>query len=136
MARTLTPDRERSGIAVGAILLIVFAGGSVGQISAIALGGLAGMWLCRGAPAANTGHLTCPFPRWVAVAAISLFVVLLLLTPALAAATGWQALALFDAFYRAGALVFGGGHVVLPLLQAEVVAPGWISHDAILDLRD
>lgn len=132
MARTLTPDRERSGIAVGAILLIVFAGGSVGQISAIALGGLAGMWLCRGAPAATTGHLTCPLPRWVAVAAISLFVVLLLLTPALAAATGWQALALFDAFYRAGALVFGGGHVVLPLLQAEVVAPGWISHDAFL----
>jgi chromate transporter len=57
---------------------------------------------------------------------------LLLLSPVLTAASGSHALALFDAFYRSGALVFGGGHVVLPLLQAEVVTPGWVSNEAFL----
>jgi chromate transporter len=57
---------------------------------------------------------------------------LLVLPPLVVAATGLQALALFDGFYRSGALVFGGGHVVLPLLQAEVVTPGWVTNEAFL----
>lgn len=61
-----------------------------------------------------------------------LFAAALLIPPIIAPATGSQALALFDAFYRSGALVFGGGHVVLPLLQAQVVTPGWVSNEAFL----
>ena len=71
-------------------------------------------------------------PRAAALAFLGLFLAVLALGPLLAAATGHQGVALFDAFYRAGALVFGGGHVVLPLLQAEVVGPGWASHDEFL----
>src|SRR6185312_2844608 len=66
------------------------------------------------------------------IAAAILFVVLLIGLPLLAAAVPSQPLRLFDSFYRSGALVFGGGHVVLPLLQAEVVPPGWVSNDAFL----
>ena len=70
--------------------------------------------------------------RGVAVAALILFAALLFLLPPLAAASGNQALRLFEAFYRAGSLVFGGGHVVLPLLQAAVVPTGWVTNDAFL----
>jgi chromate transporter len=68
----------------------------------------------------------------VAIGSLALFFALLALLPLLASTSGNQALAYFDAFYRAGSLVFGGGHVVLPLLQAEVVPPGWVSDDAFL----
>ncbi len=131
MARTLAPDRERASIAVAAVLA-VFTLGSVGQIGAIALGGLAGLWLCRGAPATRTGHLTFPVSRGAGAACLITFGVLLVLLPVVAAALDVQGLRLFDAFYRAGSLVFGGGHVVLPLLGAEVVRPGWVTNDAFL----
>src|SRR5205085_11549566 len=70
--------------------------------------------------------------RSLSVAAAMLFFALLLGLPLLASAIPEQPIKLFDSFYRAGALVFGGGHVVLPLLQAEVVPPGWVSNDAFL----
>jgi chromate transporter len=129
MARSLTPDRERAAIALAAVAIVVFIGGSFGQIGAIALGALAGLWLCRanGGPTA-TGQLGFSVSRRHGIAALVLFAVLFLVTPLVAAKTGSQGLALFDAFYRSGALVFGGGHVVLPLLQAEVVTPGWVSN--------
>ena len=129
MARSLTPDRERAAIALAAVAIVVFVGGSFGQIGAIALGALAGLWLCRGdgGPLA-TGQLGFSVSRRHGIAALVLFAVLFLVTPLVAAKTGSQGLALFDAFYRSGALVFGGGHVVLPLLQAEVVTPGWVSN--------
>jgi chromate transporter len=132
MARTLCPDRERAGIAVAAALIVIFVAGSIGQVAAIVMGALAGLWLCRGAPAPTTGRLTFPVSRQAGAAALALFFVLLTLLPVAATAFPAQALALFDAFYRAGALVFGGGHVVLPLLQAEVVRSGWVSEDAFL----
>jgi chromate transporter len=129
MARSLTPDRERAAIALAAVAIVVFIGGSFGQIGAIALGALAGLRLCRanGGPTA-TGQLGFSVSRRHGIAALVLFAVLFLVTPLVAAKTGSQGLALFDAFYRSGALVFGGGHVVLPLLQAEVVTPGWVSN--------
>lgn len=129
MAKSLTPDRERAAIALAAVAIVVFIGGSFGQIGAIALGALAGLWLCRGdgGPSA-TGQLGFSVSRQHGFAALVLFAVLFLITPLVAAKTGSQGLALFDAFYRSGALVFGGGHVVLPLLQAEVVTPGWVSN--------
>lgn len=132
MARTLCPDRERASIAVGAALIVIFAAGAIGQIAAILLGGLAGFWLCREGQATVVGHLAVPVSRRVGAVALALFFALLLLPPLVAAALASSGLMLFDAFYRAGALVFGGGHVVLPLLEASVVRPGWVDADAFL----
>jgi chromate transporter len=132
MSRTLTPDRARAGIALAAIAIVVFFAGSFGQIAAIALGACAGLWLCRGDVAPVSGHLNFPVTRRAGIIALVLFAALVLIPPVVVPATGSQALALFDAFYRSGALVFGGGHVVLPLLQAQVVAPGWVSNEAFL----
>lgn len=128
MAKSLTPDRARAAIALAAVAIVVFIGGSFGQIGAIAIGALAGLFLCRGDDSPATGQLGFSMSRGHGIAALVLFAVLFLITPLVAARTGSQGLALFDAFYRSGSLVFGGGHVVLPLLQAEVVTPGWVSN--------
>jgi chromate transporter len=132
MSRTLTPDRTRAGIALGAIAIVVLFAGSFGQIAAIALGACAGLWLCRGEPAPVSGHLNFPVTPRAGVIALVLFAALLLIPPVVVTVSHSQGLALFDAFYRSGALVFGGGHVVLPLLQAQVVTPGWVSNEAFL----
>jgi len=132
MARALCPDRERASIAVAAVLMVILAAGSVGQVTAIVMGGLAGLWLCRGDPATTVGHLIFPVSKRVGIAALALFFLLLLVLPLVSASIQSQALALFNSFYRAGSLVFGGGHVVLPLLEAEVVQPGWVTKDAFL----
>ncbi len=132
MARALTPDRARAGIALGAIAIVVVFAGSFGQIAAIAIGACSGLWLCQGEPAPVSGRLSFPVTRRSGVVALALFAALLLIPPLAVPATGSHGLALFDAFYRSGAFVFGGGHVVLPLLQAETVAPGWVSNETFL----
>ena len=132
MARSLTPDRPRAAIALAAVVIVVSFAGSLAQVSAIAFGALAGLWLCRGETPPASGHLNFPVTRFGGGIALVLFAALLLLTPVAVAATGSHALAMFDAFYRSGALVFGGGHVVLPLLQAQVVSPGWVSNETFL----
>jgi chromate transporter len=132
MARTLCPDRERASIAVVAALIILFSSSSIAQIGAIALGGIAGLWLCRDGAAAPSGRVAMPVSRNVGVASLLCFFVLLAGLPLLGALTASSGVALFDAFYRSGALVFGGGHVVLPLLREAFVAPGWLSDDAFL----
>ena len=132
MTRTLTPDRARAGIALAAVGVVVIASGSLGQIAAIALGAVAGLRLCRGDGARISGHLSFPVSRRSGAAALVLFTALLLFPPVIAGAAGHQGIALFDAFYRSGALVFGGGHVVLPLLQGEIVAPGWATNETFL----
>ena len=132
MSRTLTPDRARAGIALAAIAIVVLFTGSLSQIAAIALGACAGLWLCRGETAPVAGQLNFPVTRRAGVIALGLFAALLLIPPIIVTVSHSQALALFDAFYRSGALVFGGGHVVLPLLQAQVVTPGWVSNEAFL----
>jgi chromate transporter len=132
MARTLAPDRARAGIVLAAVAVVVTFTGSFGQISAIALGAGAGLWFCRGEAAPVSGHLGFPVTRLQGGIALVLFAAFFLIVPVLAATTGSQALALFNAFYRSGALVFGGGHVVLPLLQAQVVTPGWVGNEAFL----
>jgi chromate transporter len=132
MAQTLCPDRQRASIALLAVLIVVFVAGSAGQVTAIVVGGLAGLWLCRGAPANIVGHLTFTVSRRGGATMLAVFFALLVVLPVIRAGFPAQSLALFDSFYRAGALVFGGGHVVLPLLEAEVVRPGWVGHDAFL----
>jgi len=128
MANSLTPDRERVAIALVAVAIVVFVGGSVGQISAIVIGAMAGLRLCRADGPAPTGHLSLSVSRRAGMVALALFAILFVIAPLLTARTGSHGFALFDAFYRSGSLVFGGGHVVLPLLQAETVTPGWISN--------
>jgi chromate transporter len=130
MARTLCPDRERASIALGAVAVLAFVPGAVGMVAAILLGMTAGLVLARGTHKPVGGLVVMPVSRRQAGVALAAFVALLVLLPLVA---DWsQTLALVDGFYRAGALVFGGGHVVLPLLQAETVAPGWVSPDVFL----
>ncbi len=134
MARTLAPDRERASIAVIAAVIILFSSASVAQMGAIALGGIAGLWLCRAGPSASTerGHIFIPVSRPVGIFALTAFFLLLFGLPVLTAMDQSQTIALFNAFYRSGALVFGGGHVVLPLLREATVTPGWVSDEAFL----
>jgi chromate transporter len=132
MARTLAPDRERATIAIVAALVALALPSAWGQVGAILLGGLAGFALPRPAAPAERSLLSVPVSRGGAVAALALFATLLIGLPLLAAWSDSQSVRLIDSFYRAGALVFGGGHVVLPLLQAEVVPPGWVGNDAFL----
>jgi chromate transporter len=132
MARSLCPDRERASIAVIAAVIILFSTASIAQIGAIVLGGLAGLWLCRGAPMPEGGHVSMPVSRRTGLAALVAFFVLLIGVLAVQGRAGAGALELAAAFYRSGALVFGGGHVVLPLLREAFVAPGWLSDDAFL----
>lgn len=130
MARSLCPDRERATIAVVAVALLAFLPGAVGMIGAIVMGAIAGLMLGRGSASPVGGHITMPVTKSQAGIAVTTFAVLLLGLPLLAGLSqGW---AVLDSFYRAGSLVFGGGHVVLPLLQAEVVAPGWVTPDQFL----
>ena len=130
MARTLCPDRERASIAAIAALIILFSGTSLAQIGAIAFGALAGLWLCRSGAASASGHAVVPVSRRAGVAALIVFFILLVGLPFLRNLNSGAAL--FEAFYRSGALVFGGGHVVLPLLREAFVTPGWVSDDAFL----
>jgi chromate transporter len=132
MARTLCPDRERASVAVVAALIILFSTSSVAQIAAILLGGIAGLWFCRSAQQASTGHMSIPVSRRVGIVALTAFFVLLAGLPVLRGLGISQGVALFEAFYRSGALVFGGGHVVLPLLREAFVTPGWVSDDTFL----
>lgn len=137
MARKLCPDHRRAGIALAAlgglaVLTTVYA-----QLIVIVLGALLGLALCREATPAGTSGMRQNTPgfrvsRTAGVIALVLFCALLFGLPALAALDSTHAVKVFDAFYRSGALVFGGGHVVLPLLQQETVATGWVSPNDFL----
>ncbi len=133
MATKLCTDRLRVTFAVLAAVVVLLANNSWIQILVIGLGGVAGWKLLSTKAATETAE---PFPllpsRRLAFFSLALFAFCLLLVPALAAGKrdGW--LPLFDSFYRSGSLVFGGGHVVLPLLQAEVVPKGWEDNSAFL----
>ncbi len=132
MAKNLCPDRERASLAIAATLLTLAVPSAPGQIGAIVAGGIFGRLFL---PAAvETGHspLALPVRRVHAAWAAAIFVALLLGLPLLAGLSSNHALALFTSFFRSGSLVFGGGHVVLPLLQQAVVPPGWIDNDAFL----
>jgi chromate transporter len=133
MGKKLCPDALRASIAVVAAILLLLVPGVVAQICVIGLGAIAGaVWLHGDSTAAALQSLSAGISVKTGAAALLLFLILLVALP-VAARNGWGTnLALFDAFYRSGALVFGGGHVVLPLLQAEMVPPGWVTNDAFL----
>jgi chromate transporter len=132
MARSLCPDRERASIAAVAAVIILFSSSSVAQIAAILLGAVAGLVLCRAAPPPAEGHVAMPVSRRAGACALAAFSILLACVLLLAGRLPSQGFDLFAAFYRSGALVFGGGHVVLPLLREAFVTPGWIGDDAFL----
>ena len=132
MAKNLCPDRERATIALGAVLVVVLVAGSLGQVTAIVAGSAAGLLFCRNHQAEISRHIDFPVSKTFGAISLVFFCALLFGLPVLAAATSSQGLAVFDAFYRAGSLVFGGGHVVLPLLESEVVRSGWVSHERFL----
>jgi len=132
MAQSLCPDRPRVTLAIGAAVLTLLLPSAVGQVGVIALGALIGWRWLPGDAGKTANAIHVPLSRRAGFAAFAIFVVLLILLPLAAGATQVHAIGLIDAFYRSGSLVFGGGHVVLPLLQQEVVPPGWISNDAFL----
>lgn len=132
MAKSLAPDRERASIALAGVICVVFLAGAFGQILALAVGAMAGLAFCRTDATRQAAHLAFRVPKSIGYIALAIFALLLAFLPVIAAMAGSQVLSLFDAFYRAGALVFGGGHVVLPLLQSEVVATGWVTKDAFI----
>jgi chromate transporter len=131
MARALCPDRERATIATVAALVVLLGASSFAQIGAILFGAIAGLWFCDAAPSASAGHIAMPVSRRAGLVALVAFLVFLGLSvlPGFSSLPGVD---LFAAFYRSGALVFGGGHVVLPLLREAFVIPGWVSDDAFL----
>jgi len=132
MMRTLAPDRQRATLAVIATVVVLAFPSAWGQVGAIVLGGIAGVLLLRGEIQGDHAPLPLTISRTAGAAFLAIFFFLLVGLPLLAAAFPNQTIRLIDAFYRAGSLVFGGGHVVLPLLQASVVPPGWVSNDAFL----
>ena len=139
MARTLCPDRQRAAIAVMAAVAVSARGSSLMQVAVLLCGGLLGIWLCRApapapapaqaAQAAPTSGFAAPVSHVVGATSLALFALLLIGLPLL---RGWQPAGLFEAFYRSGALVFGGGHVVLPLLREAFVTSGWVGDDVFL----
>jgi chromate transporter len=133
MARSLCPDRERASIATVAAVIVLFSASPIAQIGAILIGALAGLWLCRDAlPPAAAGHISMPVSRTAGFVFLSAFAILLLAALLLTGRTSLPGFDVFAAFYRSGALVFGGGHVVLPLLREAFVTPGWVSDDSFL----
>ena len=131
MARQLCPDARRATIAAVAAALVLVSGHAVMQIAVVVLGGVVGLVACRDVTAAPGAALHPPYGMRFGAMLLVVFVVLLLGLPLAARGEGGL-LSVVEAFYRAGALVFGGGHVVLPLLRETVVAPGWISADDFL----
>ena len=132
MAKSLCPDGLRAGIAVFSALLTLWLPSAVGQVGAIVASGLAGALLLKLPPQAAVPHIGYGVSRAVGAGALLLFAGLLVGLPLVAAASGSGLWALIDGFYRAGALVFGGGHVVLPLLQASVVPAGVVGQTEFL----
>lgn len=131
MAKTLTPDRLRVSLAIAAMAVALILPSAWGQIAGIVLGGCVGWFCIKGKSSTDQAVLPLPVSRRVGVAMLVAFAVLLAGLPLIAAATDSPSLKLFDIFYRVGSLVFGGGHVVLPLLKAEVV-PALVSGDNFL----
>lgn len=132
MTRSLCPDRPRITIMVAVTCYLLLFPSTWGQSIAILVAAILGVFIFK--PDANEQDtpLNTPIKRNHGVVWLSLFFILLFALPVLAKLFPSQALMLFDAFYRAGSLVFGGGHVILPLLQAETVPNGLVSPEAFL----
>ncbi|MDR4126920.1 chromate efflux transporter [Yanghanlia caeni] len=132
MSKTLCPDVSRKVLAAVALGLALAIPGSAGQIAALIVAGLVRWWLPNSVSPAQAGGQYAPLSPRVGLIAAMAFMVLLLGLPLWSAVDASGAMSLVEAVYRAGALVFGGGHVVLPLLQASIVPNGFVSNDQFL----
>ncbi|QHW34863.1 chromate transporter [Paenibacillus rhizovicinus] len=132
MGKTLTPDRNRASIAIGTMVLTLLLPAALSQVMLIVFAALIGILLYRHKEAPAASELVIPVNKGVAAGCLILFLGLLAGLPLLNRLTDNPWLAIADSFYRSGALVFGGGHVVLPLLEKEVVPAGWISKQDFL----
>ncbi|MFS0728294.1 chromate transporter [Paenibacillus sp. 1P07SE] len=132
MAKTLTPDTKRKLIALLALIVTLLWQTTYSQITIILLSALVGFLIYRHHNESYQEKHSFPISRRFAVSCLLLFFGLLILLPVLREMTSLSWVAMFDSFYRSGALVFGGGHVVLPLLEREVVPNGWVSEEAFL----
>ncbi len=133
MGRNLCPDRARLTLAGGAAAVLLAVPGALVQIAAIVGGGVIGWCLYRKAvPTATAPGPAVGRPHLLAGGMLATFLLLLALLPVLTSTTGRKDIAVFDSFYRSGSLVFGGGHVILPLLRAEVVPNGWVPDHTFL----
>lgn len=132
MAKNLCPDAKRASLAVLAAIMVLAVPSPFVQIGVIVMGGLVGWRLLRADDQADHVDLGIRVNRLVAIAALGLFFACLFGLPLLVSIFPSHTLAVVDSFYRSGSLVFGGGHVVMPLLQSEVVTPGWVSKDVFL----
>ena len=129
MARSLCPDRERATIAIVASIVTLTWPNAVGQLSSIAMAGLVGLFAFRDTSSTSLSHIRFPIGKKLGVAAWIVFFILLVGLPLVRQVVSSHALEVFDSFFRVGSLVFGGGHVVLPLLQTAVVGPGWVTNE-------
>ena len=132
MARNLCTDAARITVMLIAACVALLQTSAWGQVAVIGAAAVAGLLLFKPMPPAAHDALPVTLSRRAGAMWLSLFVLVLAGLPILAQSIPNQSLAMTDAFYRSGSLVFGGGHVVLPLLQAEVVPTGWVSNDVFL----
>ncbi|PKH11701.1 chromate efflux transporter [Planomicrobium sp. MB-3u-38] len=132
MAKNLAPDLKRKAIVLFALIVTLFWQTAFTQVGVILIAALIGYILYKNTAETTEGRMQFPITKKVAITCLSLFFGFLFLLPILREVTGSYWIAMFDSFYRAGSLVFGGGHVVLPLLQQEFVPTGWLSEEAFL----
>jgi chromate transporter len=132
MGRSLAPDRQRATILLAAVVLTSALPATIGQPAAIVVGAIAGLLWCRDGTGATTATLPVTVSTRTGTLLVAGFLLLLFGLPAVTTLLPATGLALFELFYRAGALVFGGGHVVLPLLESGLVAPGWVDSDSFV----
>ena len=132
MGKSLSPDKVRASIAIFVAVMATLMPSSLGQVGAIIISGFFGWAFLRTSTILPHSAIQSGTGRRAGIALLLIFALLLLILPVAAAESGSYMLKLFDSFYRAGSLVFGGGHVVLPLLQSQVVSAGWVSNDVFL----
>ena len=132
MQRSLAPDRVRVALAIAATGLTLLLPSQMASLIAIAAGAVAGLILFRAESYENSEYIGLALPKTLGVVSAAVFFALLVIVPLIAQAFSNFGLTVFSAFYRSGALVFGGGHVVLPLLEGAVVAPGWVTQKSFL----
>lgn len=132
MAKNLTPDLKRKTIALLTLVTTLLWQTAFTQVGVILLAGLLGFQLYKQHSESEDSDIRVPISKWFATFCLVLFFGLLILLPILREATTLNWIAMFDSFYRSGSLVFGGGHVVLPLLEREFVPTGWLSEEAFL----
>jgi len=132
MAQKLTPDLKRKTIALFALVGTLLWQTAFTQVGVIIIAAFVGFLLYKDHTESEESRVEFPISKGFAIVCLSLFFGLLILLPILREMTSISWIAMFDSFYRSGSLVFGGGHVVLPLLEREFVPTGWLSEEAFL----